>query len=73
MIYVKIGGDSMDLSFLKSNRFWVMVLGAAVIYLQSKGWIGEAEMKLFATLAAGFVTIRTVDRATEQLAGTAKG
>lgn len=57
----------MDLSFLKSNRFWVMVVGAVVIYLQQKRWIGEAELKLITTLAAGFIGIRTIDRAAEKI------
>lgn len=57
----------MDLSFLKSNRFWVMIIGALSVYAQAKGWIGENEMKLIATLSAGFITVRTVDRTVEKL------
>ena len=51
--------------FLKSNRFWAMVIGAVSIYLKSKGWIGEPEMLLIATITSGFVAVRTIDRATE--------
>lgn len=46
-----------------------MVIGALSVYLKTKGLIGEPEMALLATLAAGFVAIRTVDRATESLGG----
>lgn len=59
----------MDFEFLRSNRFWAMVVGAVAVYFQAKGWIGENEMKLIASLAIGFVTIRTVDRASETLGG----
>ena len=49
-------------AFLTSNRFWALVIGALSIYLQTKGYIGEPEMVLIATLTAGFATIATVDR-----------
>lgn len=55
----------MDFTFLKSNRFWAMVIGALAIYLKVKGWMGEAEMTLIVTLAGGFITVRTIDRASE--------
>lgn len=57
----------IDFSFLKAPRFWALVIGAFSIYLQSKGLIGDAEMTLIATISAGFITVRTVDRATEVL------
>lgn len=53
--------------FLSSTRFWVMLLGAVVVYLQAKGWIDEPLRNLIATLAVGFVGIRTIDRASEQM------
>lgn len=56
----------MNLDFLKAPRFWVMILGALSVYLESKGFIGEAERNLIATLAASFIVVRTVDRASEQ-------
>ena len=59
----------MDLSFAKSNRFWVMVIGAVSLYLKSKGIFGDQEMILVATIAAGFVTVRTADRISEKLGG----
>jgi len=52
----------MDWSFLKSTRWWALVIGAVSVYAQLKGWIGEAEMALIATITGGFITVRTVDR-----------
>jgi len=52
--------------FLKSTRFWALVIGAVSIYLKTKGWIGDSEMQLIATITAGFTAIRTFDRASEQ-------
>lgn len=49
-------------AFLFSSRFWALFIGAASIYAQSKGWIGDAEMLFIATMTAGFATIRTIDR-----------
>ena len=57
---------SNNFAFLQSTRFWALILGAVAYYLQSKGFIGEAEMILVATITAGFTTIRTIDRASEQ-------
>jgi hypothetical protein len=54
--------------FLKASRFWAMVIGAVSIYLRAKGFIGEAEMQLIATLTAGFVVVRTVDKNTGEAA-----
>ncbi len=48
--------------FITSSRFWALVIGAVSIYLQAKGIIGDPEMMLIATITAGFVTVRTVDR-----------
>lgn len=55
------------LDFLGSTRFWVMVLGAVAVYLEAKGWLGEAERNLIATIVAGFITVRTVDRLGEKV------
>lgn len=62
----------MDISFLKSNRFWVMLIGALSVYAEAKGWIGEPERNLIATLSAVFITVRTIDRGTEKLAPETK-
>ncbi|MFI5222662.1 MAG: hypothetical protein ACHQX3_00205 [Nitrospirales bacterium] len=52
--------------FLYATRFWALVIGALALYAKNKGWIGSAEMEMIATITAGFIGIRTVDRATEQ-------
>jgi hypothetical protein len=54
-------------AFLTSNRFWALVLGAVAYYLQQKGIFGESEMLLVATITAGFIGIKTLDRASEKL------
>jgi len=59
----------MDWSFLGSTRFWCVVVGAALIYLKSRGWIGEAETILINTILAGYVAIRTVDKAAAKIGG----
>jgi len=53
-------------SFLKATRFWALMAAALSVYLKAKGWIGEPEMILIATVTGGFITVRTIDRATEQ-------
>lgn len=54
-------------AFLTSNRFWAMIIGALAIYGQQKGWLGEAEMQLVATLSGIFIGIRTIDRVSDRL------
>jgi hypothetical protein len=58
--------ENSKLDFLSSTRFWAMIIGALSIYLQAKGYIGEAEMQLIATITAGFTIVKTFDRASEQ-------
>lgn len=53
---------AVDWTFLKSTRFWSMVIGAFAVYLKMRGLIGDAEMQLIATIAAGFVVVKTVDK-----------
>ena len=57
------------LDFLKSTRFWALVIGAVTLYLQSKGFIGESELTLIGTIVAGFIGVRTVDRFGEKIGG----
>lgn len=57
---------SEQFNFLKSNRFWALVLGAVILYLHTKALIGKEEVILFETILAGFVGIRTIDRAAEK-------
>ena len=54
------------MSFLKAPRFWVMLIGALSIYAQAKGWIGEPEMQLIATVSGLFIAVRTIDRISEK-------
>lgn len=64
------------LGFLTSTRFYALVIGAVMFYLKAKGWVGESEMILANTIIAGFITIKTIDRASEQkvlAAGVSKG
>jgi hypothetical protein len=57
------------LEFLTSNRFWALFIGALTIYLETKGWIGEAERNLLTTLMGGFVTVGTIDKFADKLKG----
>jgi len=52
--------------FLYAERFWAMTIGALAIYGKLKGWLGEPEMALITTMTGALITIRTIDRATEQ-------
>ncbi len=54
--------------FLKSTRFWAIVIGATSVYLQSKGIIGDPEMLLIATITSGFTVVKTIDRTSEVIA-----
>ncbi len=51
-------------AFLTSSRFWALVIGAVSMYLKAKGFIGEPEMLLIATISSGFIVVKTVDRNT---------
>ena len=57
--------------FLSSNRFWALVLGSASAVLVSSDFMVEhwwvSLGKFLGLLSAGFITLRTVDRATEVL------
>jgi len=55
--------------FLRSTRFWIMLLGVVGVYLETKGfsWWGEAERNLVASIATIFITIKTVDRTVDKL------
>lgn len=47
---------------LNSTRFWSLLLGASVVYLQTKGFLGEAEMMLIGTVLGGYITLNTVSK-----------
>lgn len=54
-------------AFLRSTRFWIMILGSLSVYGESKGWIGEPERNLISTISAVFITVKTLDRSAEKL------
>jgi uncharacterized membrane protein len=63
------------MEFLKSTRFWVMIIGAASAVLidpsfATAQWY-ESLGKFLSIVAAGFITVRTVDRASEKLGASA--
>lgn len=58
--------------FITSLRFWSLVIGAVMFYLNSKGIVGEQEMILVNTILGGFITLKTIDRASEQKVLAAK-
>lgn len=44
---------------LNSTRFWSLVLGAFVVYLKMKNWIGVPEMTMIETVLGGYIIINT--------------
>lgn len=54
--------EESKFTFLTSTRFWAIVIAALSVYAQTKGWIGDPEMLLIATITSGFTVVRTVDR-----------
>ncbi len=61
----------MDYSFLTSNRFWFLILGSASAVLVdpeiSSRPLYYTIGKFLGLLSAGFIVIRSTDRATEVL------
>lgn len=53
-------------AFLTSSRFWAICIGAVSAYLRLKGYIGDAEVTLIATIVGGFTVVRTVDRISDK-------
>lgn len=49
-------------SFVQSPRFWVMLIGTVSVYLEAKGWLGVDERNLLASIAALFITVKTIDK-----------
>jgi hypothetical protein len=47
---------------INSTRFWAIVLIAVMGYLQTKGFIGDAERNLIWTIAGGFGIVRTISK-----------
>lgn len=59
----------MDIEFLKSERFWAIVINAVVLYLQQRGYLGQAELTLVTAIVAPFVAIGTIDRVGKNIGG----
>lgn len=61
----------MDLQFLRSNRFWAGVVGSASVILISPDFATDVWYvsvgKFLGLLAGVFISIRTVDRFSEQM------
>lgn len=56
----------MDISFLKSNRFWALVVFAVVTGLASVGIITPEVATPILTILAGHIGIKTIDRFAEK-------
>lgn len=57
----------MDFLFLKATRFWVMVIGCLTIIIEGN-FTFDSLMKAISAFAIGFITVRTIDRASETVA-----
>jgi len=55
----------MKFSFLKSRRFWALVIIAIIGVLQNEGIISNDIASAIITLLGGFIGIRTIDRFSE--------
>ena len=54
---------------LNSVRFWQVVLGALMMYVESKGWVDQALRDLVITVLGVSVTLGTADSVATRLAG----
>ena len=57
----------MDLSFLKANRFWALLLLGLVLVLKAYDLIPVELSTGLETLLGGFVLVRSVDRFSETI------
>jgi len=57
----------MDINFLKSNRFWALVVAAIVGVLKSEGILDDGVSNALIGLALGFVGVRSLDRFSETI------
>jgi len=58
----------MDITFLKSNRFWALVIGCLTIVAEGNFTV-DSWLKGLSALVLGFISIRTVDRFGEKIGG----
>lgn len=59
---------NMDLAFLKSNRFWSLVIIAAVWLLGQEGVLSPEIVGAVEVILGGHIFIRTTDRFSEVIA-----
>jgi hypothetical protein len=59
----------MDTTFLKSNRFWALVILVAGGILKTQGYIDDTFGLAIQTLALGFITVGTVDKFAKNISG----
>jgi len=55
--------------FLSSNRFWAVIIGAVILYLNEEAIINDNLTALLETIMLSFVGIRTIDRFGEKIGG----
>jgi hypothetical protein len=58
----------MDFSFLKSNRFWSLVVIALVWIAGQQGFISPEIVAAIEVILGGHIVIRTTDRFSETIA-----
>lgn len=67
----------MNIDFLTSNRFWVLILGSLSATLIDPSFPTQAWYisvgKFLALVSGGFITVGTVDRFGEQVGGNTTG
>lgn len=59
----------MNIEFLKSERFWAIVINAVILYLQQKGIVDTALLTMVTAIVAPFVTVGTIDRVGKNIGG----
>lgn len=57
----------MDLTFLKSNRFWALIGIGIVTTLKMSGILVAEIADPLLVILGGFITVRTIDRASEKI------